>query len=300
MRKIVLLLILIAVSLNSFAQKFTVENANGNILSYKVLSKTDKTVAVIQRKDKLPALVIPSTVEYEGTIYTVTEIAPRACNGKTVTQTVEFPNTLKKIDVAAFSFCSKIKTIHLPEGLISIGEYAFSRCTDLETISIPNSIMSIGKYAFSKDFISEWSAKRTIDDYFFDNLPPYINENNCEDMGISKGSVSAYLAKHPRNVPQQPQIVYVQAPAQQQGPAAQEQPKAPSSDVDLNLPVNPAVNENTFAVIIANENYQEEMKVEYALNDGEMMRQYCNKVLGLPKSQAPAICYLLMERAQCL
>lgn len=62
------------------------------------------------------------------------------------------------------------------------------------------------------------------------------------------------------------------------------QPKAPSSDVDVDIPEVSGENENTFAVIIANENYQEEVKVEYALNDGEMFKVYCNKVLGLPES----------------
>lgn len=59
--------------------------------------------------------------------------------------------------------------------------------------------------------------------------------------------------------------------------------KMPSSDVDIDIPVVAADNENTFAVIIANENYQEEVKVEYALNDGETFKQYCQKVLGLPE-----------------
>lgn len=56
------------------------------------------------------------------------------------------------------------------------------------------------------------------------------------------------------------------------------------SDVDIGLPENPANSENTFAIIFANENYQEEAKVDYALNDGEMLKVYCNKVLGLPES----------------
>ena len=60
--------------------------------------------------------------------------------------------------------------------------------------------------------------------------------------------------------------------------------KKPSSDVDMYLPSNPVNNENTFAIIIANENYQEEVKVDYALNDGEMFKQYCNKVLGIPET----------------
>ena len=56
-----------------------------------------------------------------------------------------------------------------------------------------------------------------------------------------------------------------------------------SSDVDVNLPSNATNNENTFAIIFANENYQEEAKVDYAQNDGKMFKEYCHKVLGLPE-----------------
>lgn len=56
------------------------------------------------------------------------------------------------------------------------------------------------------------------------------------------------------------------------------------SDVDLNIPKTGYVNENTFAVIFANEKYEEESQVEYALNDGEMFKTYCKDVLGLPET----------------
>ena len=56
------------------------------------------------------------------------------------------------------------------------------------------------------------------------------------------------------------------------------------SDVDVNIPVNKANNENTFAVIIANENYNRVASVPMAENDGRMFAEYCQKVLGLPKS----------------
>ena len=46
------------------------------------------------------------------------------------------------------------------------------------------------------------------------------------------------------------------------------------SDVDLNIPVSKVKLEKTFAVIIANENYQEEVNVEFALNDGMAFREY--------------------------
>lgn len=58
----------------------------------------------------------------------------------------------------------------------------------------------------------------------------------------------------------------------------------PSSDVDIAIPELSKDNGNTFAVIIANENYEEENAVEFALNDGEIFKAYCNKVLGLPET----------------
>jgi hypothetical protein len=56
------------------------------------------------------------------------------------------------------------------------------------------------------------------------------------------------------------------------------------SDVDINIPTIFFNNENTFAIIFANENYAEEVNVDYALNDGETFNEYCHKVLGIPES----------------
>lgn len=56
-----------------------------------------------------------------------------------------------------------------------------------------------------------------------------------------------------------------------------------NSDVDIDIPISSKSQENTFAVIIANENYQEEVAVEYARNDGEAFREYCLKTLGIPE-----------------
>jgi uncharacterized caspase-like protein len=44
-----------------------------------------------------------------------------------------------------------------------------------------------------------------------------------------------------------------------------------------------AKRDKTFAVIIANENYPE-APVNFALNDGRIFREYCQKTLGLPES----------------
>ena len=76
-----------------------------------------------------------------------------------------------------------------------------------------------------------------------------------------------------------PQAI-VQQPAQPKLQAI-----AQKSDVDINIPINKkGVAENTFVVIIANENYQEVAKVPYTINDGEIFAEYCKKTLGIPET----------------
>ncbi len=57
------------------------------------------------------------------------------------------------------------------------------------------------------------------------------------------------------------------------------------SEVDENIPINDKKNHNLFALIIANENYQSVASVPYALNDGNIFREYCIKTLGIPEKQ---------------
>lgn len=53
------------------------------------------------------------------------------------------------------------------------------------------------------------------------------------------------------------------------------------SDVDKNIPETNVKNENTYALIIANENYTDVATVPFARNDGEIFKQYCLKTLGI-------------------
>lgn len=57
-----------------------------------------------------------------------------------------------------------------------------------------------------------------------------------------------------------------------------------ASDVDTDIPQASSENDRTFVVILANENYNTESRVEYAHNDGEVFSRYCNKALGIPES----------------
>ena len=55
------------------------------------------------------------------------------------------------------------------------------------------------------------------------------------------------------------------------------------SDVDVDIPVAEEVNDKTFAVIIANEDYQREQNVPFAKHDGEVFKEYCTRLLGIPE-----------------
>ena len=56
------------------------------------------------------------------------------------------------------------------------------------------------------------------------------------------------------------------------------------SSVDTRIAVNDAKDENTFVVIISNEDYKHEEPVPFAKNDGEVFKIYCQKTLGIPES----------------
>lgn len=61
--------------------------------------------------------------------------------------------------------------------------------------------------------------------------------------------------------------------------------ETPAADrsIDTDIPVTGVKQDNTFAVIIGNENYQSVAKVPYAANDAKIFAEYCKRTLGLPE-----------------
>ena len=55
------------------------------------------------------------------------------------------------------------------------------------------------------------------------------------------------------------------------------------SDVDKDIPETGQEHKNTFALIIANEHYQDVAQVPNALHDGQIFAEYCEKTLGIPE-----------------
>ena len=80
-------------------------------------------------------VVIPSTVTYDGTTYSVTSIGESAfCDCSDLTS-VTIPNNVTSIGQSAFNYCSGLTSITIPNSVTSIGEYAFSGCSSLTTLN---------------------------------------------------------------------------------------------------------------------------------------------------------------------
>ena len=94
-------------------------------------------------------LEIPSSVTYNGTTYSVTEIGNSAfyeCSGLT---SVTIPNSVTSIEINAFLNCSGLTSVDIPNSVTSIGHFAFQNCSRLPSVTIPSSVTSIGIGAFS-------------------------------------------------------------------------------------------------------------------------------------------------------
>ena len=145
----------------------------GKTLYYDIIS--DSTVEVTYYSSVVTNnyvngdVVIPSSVEYNGTTYSVTSIglgAFRGCSGLT---SVTIPNSVTSIGDSAFAYCSGLTSVTIPNSVTSIGWSAFQSCSGLTSVTIPNSVTSIGNSAFE-----DCSRLTTLN----------FNAINCQDFSL--------------------------------------------------------------------------------------------------------------------
>ena len=94
-------------------------------------------------------VVIPSSVTYNGTTYSVTSIGELAFAYCSSLTSVTIPNSVTNIGGYAFYRCSYLASVTIPNSVTNIGEGAFYRCYSLTSVTIPNSVKSIGEWAFT-------------------------------------------------------------------------------------------------------------------------------------------------------
>ena len=169
-------------SLQAMAYNFPYTH-QGKTLYYDIISDSTVEVTYYIDIDYVSGdVVIPSTVTYDGTTYSVTSIREGAfygCSGLTL---VTIPNSVTSISNGAFIECSGLISINvasgnthyssidgvlynyvqdtliqcpvaktsvtIPNSVTSIGESAFEYCSRLTSVTIPNSVTSIGGFAF--------------------------------------------------------------------------------------------------------------------------------------------------------
>ena len=91
-------------------------------------------------------VIIPETVSYEGTTYSVTaidEFAFSACSSLT---SVTIPNSVTSIGAAAFFYCSSLTSVTIPNSITSIGGAVFYNCSSLTSVTLSNNITELPYY----------------------------------------------------------------------------------------------------------------------------------------------------------
>ena len=146
--------------MSASAYDFSAVNEQGQTIYYNITNATALTVEVTKNTmysdgtgTYVGDMVIPSTVEFEGTTYTVTRIGYQAfyrgnyVGDYGIVTSVALPNTIRSISDYAFYNQKNLLSISIPNGVTMIGKRAFGFC-GLESIALPSGLTYIGESAF--------------------------------------------------------------------------------------------------------------------------------------------------------
>ena len=183
MKKVLtIIILLVAITQTSWAYDFA-SSYNGKTLFYNITNSSTHTVAVTYQNTSSPRysnlsgiVVIPSTVTYGGTTYSVTSIGDNAFYSCSSITSVTIPESITSIGAKAFNWCTSLATVNfnatncttmqyysncpvfynctalttlnIGSNVTTIPERAFYGCSSLTNINLPASISSIGAYAF--------------------------------------------------------------------------------------------------------------------------------------------------------
>ena len=255
MKKTVLLLLMaVGMHTSSYAQQIEILGTMFDI----VLNDADMTAAIRNKdyrvdEDKFPMYAQKKKFANltEGRVKTVMVPAKyTADDGREYTITT--------IGRAAFAGITNVDYFVIPNTITSIEDYAFFR-SSVETIVIPASVTQMGNRVFG------WCTKLR-------NLTLPLGMTVSPDLYSERKKITVKYeldanlagAVAARNKTEEPSAY------------------ASTSDLDVDIPTMNASNTETFAVIIANENYKKVSKVPCAQNDGRTFRRYCENTLGIP------------------
>lgn len=155
-------------SFSAVAQEFEAGGLRYNVISD---NQVEVAPAVVNGTNNYNGVVlIPETVNYAGSNYTVSNIAIEAFAHSSVTE-VQIPNSVTTIGESAFAYAENLRSITLPvglktvsktmlagtaieniavpEGVTTIGYGAFQSCLQLRTVMLPSTLTLIDAYGFN-------------------------------------------------------------------------------------------------------------------------------------------------------
>lgn len=78
-------------------------------------------------------------------------------------ESVEFSNSLERIESRAFANCNNLKQIILPEGLQYLGSHCFSGCLELAYVVLPVSLKYVKNNIFRDCFFSTQAEQNILE-----------------------------------------------------------------------------------------------------------------------------------------
>ncbi|MDE6548928.1 MAG: leucine-rich repeat protein [Muribaculaceae bacterium] len=226
-------------------------------------------------------------VELPNTLESIGNSAFQSCDDLTY---ISLPSSLKSIGKNAFQGCQNLSDIHIPYGVEDISDRAFYNCTSLIELDLPISLKRIGNETFAKcsNLVTARLAQglESVGDKAFDEcrilanlsgLPEFINTDTFNKYSLNRAAVKNYWDRK-----EEMAAKYGNASGTNVANKS-EYAKVEPSDVDTDIPFTGKDNKNTFALIIANENYGKLANVPFAINDGEAFARYCHRTLGIPE-----------------
>lgn len=282
-RHYLLLIFMLYVSVPSLAQKFeychngvwfTCKILGTDVLSSLVGMPDNNSVAVLSFTPTASDVVIPARMTYYNSVYKVKRVSTNYGKDYYDTKSLVLEEGIEEIDNNAFKRFPRLCEITLPSSLRKVGHHLFYSsnlkmhlASNLDEAALrkgksfkpgttmPKTETVQGQKKESKSLIKVFGS---VLSGIGDTMSGKNEKESTSDETVSSTKVD------------EPQAIEV--------------PKVNNiSDIDKDIPSSGRVNNKTFCVIVANENYSDVPNVEYANRDGEIFKMYCQKTLGIPE-----------------
>lgn len=175
---------------------------------------------------------------------------------------LSLPAQLRKIETIAFADCASLTSVKIPDQC-HVEDQAFVNCSDLQSLEV-SPTATIGQYAFASEVYEDGKVRHTLYNGEIRRLPAYMNAGNCRTFGIAKEAYEVYRGSANANGANSEDYDYI------------------TSAVDSLIPTTYISRNNTYALVIGNQNYRFVPSVPYAIHDARVFAEYCQKTLGIP------------------